>query len=156
MYGNRSFKAAILGDGPYLKKCKKLASCLDLDENVQFLGYKTDVAAYLNQSKVFMMTSDYEGLPMAMIEALSCGLPCIMPNISNINTVAIHAHNALLYSVGDNNQCAEYLNNLLTDHGLYNKLSMNALRIKSEKSVEYSIDNVSSKWSSCLSLLTRT
>lgn len=91
-----------------------------LSNNVHFAGQQADIYGYLKRSKVFIMTSEAEGLPMAMIEALSCGVPCIMPDDSDINTVAIHEMNSLVVPVGDVEAFAESIKRLLTDETLYN------------------------------------
>jgi glycosyltransferase involved in cell wall biosynthesis len=96
------------------------------------------------------MTSEYEGLPMAMIEALSCGLPCIMPDVSNISTIAIHEKNSLSVPSGDMQGFAEQIYRLLTNDKLYKRLSMNAIKIRDDKAFEYSLENATNLWNSIL------
>ena len=146
----KDFKLALVGDGNLKQKMKALASELHISNNVSFLGYQEDVYSILNKSKVFIMTSEYEGLPMAMIEAMSCGLPCIMPDVSNIPEVAIHDYNALLVSVGDVEGFAKQIYTLLTDDELYKRLSNNALKLRDEKEYEYSLENAANIWKEIL------
>ena len=67
----------ILGEGPLREKLGKLVSDLNLTKHVIFLGFREPPYQYLVQSKVFVLSSLYEGHPMVLIEAMACGLPCI-------------------------------------------------------------------------------
>jgi len=145
-YGLDDISLAVVGDGELKDDLKRLAKDIDIDDNVEFVGFKADVFEYLRHARVFIMTSEYEGLPMSMLEALSCGLPCIMPDISDISTVAIDHHNALLTDALDIEQFADNIRKLLTDEELYRKLSENALKIADEKKDEYSPEHVADIW----------
>ena len=152
-YNIQNFKATIVGTGPLEKYLKKLTKQLNLTHNISFLGKQNNIYPLLHQSKIFAMTSDYEGFPMAMVEAMSCGLPCIMPDISNITSVAINEYNSLLVSVGNTEKYAAAIYQLLTDNVLYEKLAKNALKIREEKRVEYSLENVTNIWEQILAQL---
>jgi len=91
---------------------------------------------------------------MAMIEAMACGLPCVISDVSDIPTVAIHDHNALLVPVGDVDGFADQILRLLTDHELYDRLSANALKIREERQYEYSLENTVNTWNVFLKKLT--
>ena len=145
-YNYKDIKIALIGEGRLKKSLINMAKDLDLNDNVHFLGYQKNIYSFLNKSKIFIMTSEYEGLPMAMIEALSYGLPCIMPDVSNITTVAVHNYNSLLASVGDIEGFTEQIDKLLTDENLYKKLSKNAIKIKEEKAYEYSLEHITNIW----------
>ena len=96
------------------------------------------------------MTSEYEGFPMAMVEAMSCGLPCILPDISNIPTLAKHEYNSLLVPVGDTEKYANGIYNLLNDVELYEKLAENSVKIREQKKHEYSLENSIQLWTQVL------
>lgn len=67
----------IAGDGSEREKLVALALELGLGERVQFLGYVADVPDQLAQADVLLLSSDYEGLPAAVVEALACDCPVI-------------------------------------------------------------------------------
>lgn len=80
---------AIAGDGELLKEIKKDVIKKQL-KKVIFLGqldYKKDVPNLYASSDCFIITSNYEGQPLTLLEAMSSGLPCIVSNISNLDII---------------------------------------------------------------------
>lgn len=71
----------ICGKGDQLENLKKLAKEQKIQDNVHFLGYRMDVLNICIQSNLFVFPSHREGLPIAPLEAMYCGLPLITSNI---------------------------------------------------------------------------
>ena len=67
----------IYGDGPDLKKDCKLVDKLNLTDKIFFCGAKKNVHELIKNASIFVMTSEYEGLSNALIEAMLIGIPCI-------------------------------------------------------------------------------
>lgn len=67
----------ILGIGELEERLKKLAKQLQIDDNVHFLGFKSNPLKYIQHADIFVLSSLYEGLPNALIEALACRTPVI-------------------------------------------------------------------------------
>lgn len=67
----------LCGKGDQFPALEKMASDLGLEQNVHFLGYRKDVVDICSQSDVFVMPSRREGLGLAALEAMYCGLPLI-------------------------------------------------------------------------------
>jgi glycosyltransferase involved in cell wall biosynthesis len=80
-------RAAILGDGPLRGDLERLADSLGIRDHVEFLGFHEDTERYYNRAKVFVLTSWAEGLSVAMMEAMSCGLPAVVPAIGDLADV---------------------------------------------------------------------
>jgi len=76
-----SCKCIILGDGPLKEKLQDEANSLGLWGHVFFEGFQKDVRPYLHAGSAFILTSHLEGLPLSVLEAMSCGLPCIVTNV---------------------------------------------------------------------------
>lgn len=72
-------RLAIIGDGEF-KEYKDLAGKLGLEENVLFTGLKKNPFPYLKESDIYVLTSLSEGLPNALVEALSLSLPVVSTN----------------------------------------------------------------------------
>jgi glycosyltransferase EpsD len=70
-------KLLLAGDGPLLQECRKLAKKLAVEDQVHFLGFRKDIEQLLQISDVAVGSSFREGLPVNIMEAMSCGLPVI-------------------------------------------------------------------------------
>ena len=86
----------IAGKGPEERKLKILVNKLNLKNNVFFIGHIDNVANFLKQIDVFCMNSKFEGLGLAMLEAMAFGKPIIAPKISAIPEVVKDKFNGLL------------------------------------------------------------
>ena len=71
----------ICGKGEQEGKLRKLTKELKIEKNVHFLGYRTDVVNICSQADLFVFPSYREGLGLAALEAMYCGLPLITSNI---------------------------------------------------------------------------
>ncbi len=67
----------ILGEGEQRSQLESLVTELGLEDCVQLPGYVDNPYAYMSRASVFVLSSDYEGLPTAMIEAMACGCPVV-------------------------------------------------------------------------------
>jgi glycosyltransferase EpsD len=70
-------KLLLAGEGPLLQECRKLANKLGVEDRVHFLGLRKDIEQLLQISDVAVGSSFREGLPVNIMEAMSCGLPVI-------------------------------------------------------------------------------
>lgn len=67
----------IVGEGPERTKLESLSNELNLNEVVRFTGFRSDVESLMSISDVFMLTSDYEGLPLTILEAMLMQVPVV-------------------------------------------------------------------------------
>lgn len=83
---NIPFHLTIIGDGPERQSLEAMAGHLNLGHQISFLGLKTkpEVADYMRQSDILVMTSDWENQPVVILEALASGLPVIAPRVGGI------------------------------------------------------------------------
>lgn len=79
-------KLTWLGKGKYQKDMEDLTRNLEIEDRVKFAGSvsSSEVTKYLDDADVFLLVSRTEGLPRAMVEAMSRGLPCIGTNVGGI------------------------------------------------------------------------
>ncbi|WP_369900607.1 glycosyltransferase family 1 protein [Bacillus manliponensis] len=70
----------LVGDGPLRSKVEERVKELHIEENVKFLGVRSEVHHLLQAFDVFLFPSLHEGLPVTLIEAQGAGLPCIISN----------------------------------------------------------------------------
>lgn len=108
------FHFYFIGDGPLLAEQKALNLELDLSNVISFLGKKSNIGEYLKASDYFLLPSRWEGLPITLIEALSCNLPIIGSNTYGIREVAKLFPNVVsLVDFTDRNTISDSLNQLL-------------------------------------------
>lgn len=74
----------IAGQGPLQAECRRLAEELGMKDSVRFLGVRNDIADLMNAADAFVMSSLWEGMPTAMLEAAACGLPIVATNVGGI------------------------------------------------------------------------
>ena len=87
MLNDRKVHCILCGRGGRLKQLQDLASKLGVNRNIHFLGYRKDVVDICSRSDVFVMASRREGLPVASLEAMYCGLPLITSGIRGLEDV---------------------------------------------------------------------
>ena len=83
-----SFHLFIVGDGLQEQELKALSSSLNVHDRIHFLGFRKDVYRLCSAADIFLFASLQEGLPVALMEAMACGLPIIASNIrGNIDLI---------------------------------------------------------------------
>lgn len=108
-------KVAIVGDGKLRGVLQELAADLNINGHVDFLGHQDDVAAWLRRSRIFVLTSDSEGLSLSMMEAMMCGLPAIVSDVGDLGDLVESGVNGYLVPRRSPELFAERIAELLTD-----------------------------------------
>jgi glycosyltransferase involved in cell wall biosynthesis len=75
--GRPDARLTILGDGPQRPRLERLAQSLGIADRVDMPGYVANVVAWLRRSDLMVLSSDYEGLPAVVMEALACNVPVV-------------------------------------------------------------------------------
>lgn len=105
----------VVGDGELRTELETQARRLGLDGHVHFLGNRGDVPALLAASDYFVLPSLWEGLPMALIEAMAGGLPVIATEVSGTRQVMLPGETGLLVPPGDVDRLRAALLQLVTN-----------------------------------------
>ncbi len=74
---NQIYKLLIAGDGPLWDQMIELRDALGLQTEVSFLGRRNDIAELLQVADIFVQSSNREGMPISVIEAMICGKPIV-------------------------------------------------------------------------------
>ena len=61
-----------------------------------FLGTGQDITELLHKSDLFVLISDWEGLPLSILEAMRCGLPIIASDVGGVKEAVVHSENGYL------------------------------------------------------------
>jgi glycosyltransferase involved in cell wall biosynthesis len=113
----------LAGDGPEAPAARRLAAELGLGERVVFLGDRRDVPALLATSRVFVLSSESEGLSNALLEALASGVPIVATDLPSNAAVARPDREALLVPLADEEALASALERVLADPALAARLA---------------------------------
>ncbi len=111
-----------IGDGPQKSALQARAFVLGLEGKVLFLGWRRDTAQWLAAADVFVMTSLWEGLPRALVEAMKSGLPSVCYATDGVVDLLKDGDNGFLIKPGDQDALAARLTQLLKDESLRRKL----------------------------------
>jgi glycosyltransferase involved in cell wall biosynthesis len=131
----------IVGNGPLQAQLERLAQTLDIADSVQFTGLQSDVTAQLHRGSLAVLSSRWEGMPNAVLEAMACGLPCVATRVSGSEDIIQHGVNGLLVEPEDFQGIAQALLTLLRDPVLAQKYGQAALEtIERHYSLEQMMD----------------
>lgn len=116
----------VAGTGPQEEELKAMAEALGIDERVRFLGHVSDRLLLYHSFDALLMTSDFEGTPMVLLEAMACALPVAASSVDGIAEVCTHNRDALLVSPGNAVGFEASLERVLAEAALREELGRNA------------------------------
>jgi colanic acid/amylovoran biosynthesis glycosyltransferase len=107
----------IIGDGPDRAAIEARVAQLNLGDNIQFVGYKSqaEVRTYLEHTDVFVLPSFAEGVPVVLMEAMAAGVPVVATRIAGIPELVEDGKSGYLVPPGDAQSLADRLAQLLAD-----------------------------------------
>jgi glycosyltransferase involved in cell wall biosynthesis len=110
-----ALRVAVLGEGPLEDDLRRRATALGVADCVDFLGFREDVEQLHARSGVFVLPAAFEGLPVAMLEAMASGLPPVMTDVGEIGWFIREGETGFLVPAGDVERLAGRLDELLAD-----------------------------------------
>ncbi len=110
-----SCRMVIAGEGGERQRLEALASELDIEETIRFLGQRDDVPDVLAAFDVFVLSSDFEGMPLAVIEAMGAGIPVVATRVGGIPDLIDDGAQGLLVPARDPDALAEAIGDLLSN-----------------------------------------
>ena len=131
-------------DSEVKRELEEFIKANDLEERVFLMGLSDRVIEELKQAYMFVLSSDYEGLPNALMEAMSLGLPCISTDCpcGGSRELIEQGINGILTPVGDIEALADAMLKLIQDQDEAQKLASEASKIKNKLQPEV----IAQKW----------
>lgn len=128
---NEGIKLHFFGSGPDEDKCKQIAKELSIEENVLFHGRVSNPSNELLNMDMYVISSDYEGIPNSLIEAMAVGLPCVATKCTpgGAELLITDGVNGLLAERGDSKSLAEAMGKFINNTELARKCGENAKKI---------------------------
>lgn len=133
----------IVGKGDLRPQLECMASALGIADCVEFAGLQEDIPAQLHRAAVAVLPSRVEGMPVALLEAMACGLACVATRVSGSEDIIEHGVNGLLVEPEDYQGMAQELLALLHDPALVQQYGR-AARTTVEK--RYSLEQVTNMY----------
>jgi glycosyltransferase involved in cell wall biosynthesis len=122
----------IVGEGPLGSQLLSLAQALSIDHACHFIGPRSDVFDFMAAMDIFVLPSLSEGIPMALLEAMTLGTPVVAASVGGIPEVIQHRVNGLLVPAGDDQALADACVELARDPGWAHTLGAAASRTIAE------------------------
>lgn len=113
----------IVGDGPERGSLEDLACRLGISDKVLFFGSVPSVANILRDSEVFLMASQWEGLPISQIEASIVGLPMIVTDVGGCKEVVERCQSGVSVMAEDEDEYVAQLERMIVDKDYRERLS---------------------------------
>ncbi len=128
------YKLEIYGEGPLKESLINETKSLGIREKVIFKGYVNNLGNCIQDASLFVLSSDFEGMPNALMEAMALGLPVISTDCpaGGSKFLIQDNENGLLVSVGDRKMLTEKMKFLIENERIATKIGKMATRISSD------------------------
>ena len=138
------YKLAFYGDGKDEDDIKMLASKIVIEDNVEFKGVSDNLVKDISKCEIYVLTSDYEGIPNTLLEAMTIGMPCVSTDCSpgGARMLIDNGINGTLVPCGDVTAIADAINFYIENKDIAEKHGKEAVKIKDK----FSYDGIMEKW----------
>jgi glycosyltransferase involved in cell wall biosynthesis len=126
----------LVGDGPERSAIETEIARLSLQKSVTLLGVRSDIPEILAASDVFLLSSNREGLPLAVLEAMAAGVPVVATNVGDLPMIVKDGVTGLLVNPDDECEFANALFELLSNENRAKELGNRARKLAEGFSVE--------------------
>lgn len=142
----------IFGRGEWKDMLEDMARAENVSDSLHLAGVTTSITEEYMRSSMLVMSSNYEGFPMVMIEAMSCGLPAVSFDfMCGPKDIIKDGVNGLLVHNGDIQGLAEAMMRLMDDQALRTRMSLEARKVVDD----WSEEKIMHRWTSLFESLSR-
>jgi len=147
---HKEFALEIYGEGESRNSILEKAEKLGISSAVFLKSFTSDIHSRMIESKIFLMSSKFEGFPNALLEAVALGIPCVSTNCppGSPSEIIVGGVNGFLVDVGNSSQMANSMEKIISrydDFILSSKLESQKTREK------YGLPNILSQWDALFS-----
>lgn len=116
----------IVGDGEMEGELRRQAD--ETGAPIRFAGFQPEPSRYMRAADVVCLTSEFEALPMVLVEALACGRACVATRVGGTSEIVIDGDNGLLFPPGDRDALVRSLRRLAEEPELTQAMGQRSLR----------------------------
>lgn len=138
----KDYKLVIFGEGPLRNSLTEHIANLSLQDRVLLPGRNDNIIEELRKSEIFCLSSDYEGMSNALIEAVCVGLPIVTTRVSGVDDILEDGVNALIVPIKSRDRLSDALDNILGNDNLRNTFTANNLQLASK----FKLDSLVTEW----------
>ena len=117
------WQLVIYGEGPERKALELFVERLKVKDKVLLPGRSENIIDELNKSKIFCLSSIYEGMSNALVEAICVGLPIVTTKVSGTEELIKNGENGFIVNIGDKDSMAKALTKIIEDENLQNQFA---------------------------------
>lgn len=140
-------RGILVGDGPLKNDIIAKRTLLGLDDFVFLPGIQTNAVDWYSAMDIFMMTSEFEGLPLSLLEAMSCECAVVATNAGGIKEVLVNRVNGFTAEVDQWGELFYAIEFLLSDPILFKNVSLAARsRVTESFSIQTMVDHLESTY----------
>lgn len=138
LYLPENVQLILIGEGALQEECIILTQKLHLDHRVLFLGVRVDIPQLTKMADIAVVSSEYEGFSLAVVEAMASGKPVIATDVPALNTIVDGA--GLLFKLGDEKQLASHIEKLLSNDVYYQEVAFRGLQRAKKYDIKLMVD----------------
>jgi len=134
------YQLIIYGEGPYREELERYIQELKISEKVFLPGNTTELHEQIKNAEIFVLSSDYEGMPNALIEAMCMGIPVISTKVSGATDLIYHGENGILVDVNDSFSLKKAMMELIENKEKANVIAKRATELNAQLEVKKIMD----------------
>lgn len=140
---NKEYQVWIAGDGPEKENLQNQAKDLAVEQNIRWLGEVSELISLYKMASLFVLPSRREGMPNALLEAMSCGLPVIISDASpGPLEYVVNGESGLVFESGSSSSLADAIDELMGDDAKRHGMGKNSI----DKVKPFLCSNIIPQW----------
>lgn len=145
-----NIKLKLVGDGELRKEIEELVESLKIKDKVTFRGIRKEIPNELKDADIFILTSNWEGIPLSIIEAMASGLSIISTKAGGVADIIEDNKTGLLVNIGDKVGLSKAIIRISKDEKLRQKMAKEALKEAEKYDIRIKVKEYEELYKQCI------